>query len=92
VFPLPAYFKHILSHPSRHFVHTNVGTDIQVITWTKIERFCLVNICKRGMEGNAAERKKLLELIRGTSSLGLRIAKVTITYIRVNAAGAAQSA
>ena len=44
------------------------------------------------MEGNAAERKKLLELIRGTSSLGLRIAKVTITYIRVNAAGAAQSA
>jgi hypothetical protein len=92
MFPLPAYFKYTLSHSYSHSVHTNVGSDIHVITCIKIERFWLVTICKRRMEGNAAERTKLLVPINGTSCRGLRIAKVIIPYVRVNAAGVAQSA
>jgi len=40
------------------------------------------------MDGKAAERKKLLVPINGTSSRGLRIAKV-ISCISVNAVGVA---
>jgi len=44
------------------------------------------------MDGNAAERTRLLLPTNGTSSRGLRIAKVIISYILVNAAGVKQSA
>jgi hypothetical protein len=92
VFPLPAYFKNILFHTSSHSVHTNVGSDVHVITWIKIERFWLVNVCKKRVEGKATERTRLLVPTNGTFSRGLRIAKVIISYMRVNAAGVAQSA
>jgi hypothetical protein len=63
-----------------------------VIIWIKIKRFWLVNVYKSRMEGNAAEMTKLLVPIHGTSSRGLKIAKVIIACIRVNAAGVAKSA